>query len=170
MESLPTYMFQVEDDLPFFFNFDNSPLYEADIMVERSEVLNLTTTTKTIEYEGSQPAATPKTGDIQAPAGVALIINSLDLVGTSSGANNNSSIKIRASDTADTADGTILHDFGTVAVDAAAQSIPFILILPANKFLTVEAAVTQGSPVFKVFNVRTIERGADTRDLDPFLQ
>ena len=49
-----------DDDVIFFFNSNGTPLYEDDIFVGNSTYSSSVVGAVTAQYEGNQPAATPK--------------------------------------------------------------------------------------------------------------
>lgn len=165
MVGLPNILFQVGEEMLFFFDENATTLFEGDILVNSKLVPTLLDFIKTLEYEGSQPEQTPKTGDIQAPSIVGIIIPPFTVSLTGTGT---ATIKIRFSDTADTADGTIVFDFDLATGETFTTFRT--IVLPANKFFTIDVDALTGSPFTGIDSFKTIERGINTRDLDPLLQ
>jgi len=157
------------EEMIFFFNENASTFFEEDIFTaDNSSVDTSAPFTKTMLYSGDYPAATPKTGAIQAPSDVALIIPpSLTFVKTGAGT---ITVTILASDTVDTDDGTTLLVVGDLIGVTTTSPITRTLVLPANKFLTIKAEIVSGSSALKVEDGKTVERGSLTRDIDPLLQ
>lgn len=170
---LPEILFVVGDEDVFFFKLQPDTIFEGDIAVEDNVLTGLTPTggspvTTTMSWQGNQPQATPKTGKIQAPATVAQIILPLTIsIGPT--ASDRANVKLRASNTVDTADGTVVFDFGLV-IGGSPETIPRSVLIPASKFLTIETTHNLGSPVVTATAPLIIERGANTKGIDPLLQ
>lgn len=154
--------------MTFFFKLQPDTIFERDIAIQDLAVGFTPPTTQTLSWPGNQPQITPKTGKIQASADTGIIFVELAVTGIGS-ATDRSNVKLFASDTVDTADGTVLFDFGIVN-GGVTETIPLTVILPKNKFLTVETTINLNSPSFTIKSALVIERGELTRDLDPLLQ